>query len=242
MSFSDSAYMRLYDAIDSYLLEKCVALSNTAVGTYIRESTWEFPVIEGIHVLSIAMSVGMILWFDLRLLGVYMRHRPISEVFTNIYWWMVGGFLTAILSGFLLFWAEADRAFPNIFARLKFIGLLLAGLNILYFHLGTQQQRSPSVNSQIEARQMPRAVVINPLLAQADPLNIPEAIEHREGIGMFEHAIVLIDARRGCQNVKLILNLNDLVHNRRLQQVRLVRSDAGKCERSRAPSAPPRSA
>ena len=142
MSFSDSAYMRLYDAIDSYLLEKCIALSNTAVGTYIRESTWEFPVIEGIHVLSIAMSVGMILWFDLRLLGVNMRHRPISEVFRNIYWWMVGGFAAAILSGFLLFWAEADRAFPNIFARLKFIGLLLAGLNILYFHVGTQQKQS----------------------------------------------------------------------------------------------------
>jgi hypothetical protein len=134
--------MRLYDAIDSYLFEKCVALANTAVGTYIRESTWEFPVIEGIHVLSIAMSVGMILWFDLRLLGVNMRHRPISEVFRNIYWWMVGGFAAAILSGFLLFWAEADRAFPNIFARLKFIGLLLAGLNILYFHLGTQKEQS----------------------------------------------------------------------------------------------------
>ena len=142
MSFSDSAYMQLYESIDAYLLEKCVALSNTAVGTYIRESTWEFPVIEGTHVLSIAMSVGMILWFDLRLLGVNMRHRPVSEVFRNIYWWMVGGFAAAIVSGLLLFWAEADRAYPNVFARIKFIGLLLAGLNILYFHLVTQRTQS----------------------------------------------------------------------------------------------------
>jgi hypothetical protein len=55
---------------------------------------------------------------------------------------MVGGFTAAIISGLLLFWAEADRAFPNIFARLKFIGLLFAGLNILYFHKRTQSNQS----------------------------------------------------------------------------------------------------
>jgi hypothetical protein len=142
MSFSDSAFIQLYDAINTYLYEKCVLLAHTAVGTYIRESTWEFPVIEGIHVLSIAMSVGMILWFDLRLLGINMRHRPVSEVFRNVYWWMVGGFSAAVISGILLFWAEADRAFPNLFARLKFLGLLCAGLNILYFHFVTQRTQS----------------------------------------------------------------------------------------------------
>lgn len=142
MDFSNSGYMRLYDLIDGYLLEKCIVLANSSVGTYIRESIWEFPVIEGIHVLSIAMSVGMILWFDLRLLGLSMRYRPVSEVFRNVYWWMVGGFVVAIISGLLLFWAEADRAYPNIFARLKFIGLLFAGLNILYFHFGTQNTQS----------------------------------------------------------------------------------------------------
>lgn len=129
----------LYQIINSYLLDKCIALSNTDGGTFIRESIWQFPVIEGIHVLSIAMSVGMILWFDLRLLGVSMKTRPVSEVFKGVYWWMVGGFTIAAISGLLLFWAEADRAYPNLFARIKFAGLLLAGLNILYFHFFTQR-------------------------------------------------------------------------------------------------------
>ena len=47
--------MQWYESINSYLLDKCIALSNTGGGTFIRESTWEFPVIEGVHVLSIAM-------------------------------------------------------------------------------------------------------------------------------------------------------------------------------------------
>ena len=129
----------LYESINSYLLEKCIALANTEGGTFIRESIWQFPVIEGIHVLSIAMSVGMILWFDLRLLGVNMKKRPVSEVFNGVYWWMVGGFAAAAISGLLLFWAEADRAYPNIFARVKFLGLVLAGVNILFFHFSTQR-------------------------------------------------------------------------------------------------------
>src|SRR5262245_33044799 len=122
MSFSNSTFMQLYDAIDHYLLEQSIALSNTHIGSFIRESTWEFPLIEGTHVLSIAMSVGMILWFDLRLLGVIMRNRPVSEVFRGVYPWMIGGFSPAVISGLLLFWAEADRAYPNIFARFKFMG------------------------------------------------------------------------------------------------------------------------
>jgi hypothetical protein len=142
MSFSTSAFMQLYDSVDKVLEAQCIWLANTPGGTYIRESIWEFPTIEGIHVLSIAMSVGMILWFDLRLMGVNMKTRPISEVFRGVYWYMVGGFTAAIISGLLLFWAEADRAYPNIFARIKFLALVFAGLNILYFHLGTQRTQS----------------------------------------------------------------------------------------------------
>src|SRR5262252_4612294 len=129
----------LYQTINSYLLDICTALANSDGGTYIRESTWQFPVIEGVHVMSIAMSVGMILWFDLRLLGVSMTSRRVSQVFNGVYWWMVGGFTAAVISGLLLFWAEADRAYPNLFARIKFAGLILAGLNILFFHFSTQR-------------------------------------------------------------------------------------------------------
>ncbi len=120
----------------------CIWLANTPGGVYIRESIWEFPVIEGIHVLSIAMSVGMILWFDLRLMGVNMKNRPVSEVFRGVYWWMVLGYAAAFISGLLLFWAEADRAYPNLFARIKFFALIAAGVNILTFHLSTQRTQS----------------------------------------------------------------------------------------------------
>ena len=135
-------YFQLFQSIGDTLNEWCIWLANTGGGTYIRESIWEFPVIEGIHVLSIAMSVGMILWFDLRLMGVNMKSRSISSVFKGVYWWMVGGYTAAFISGLLLFWAESDRAYPNLFARLKFAALIAAGINIAFFHLSTQRTQS----------------------------------------------------------------------------------------------------
>ncbi|PYS12382.1 MAG: hypothetical protein DMG15_14495 [Acidobacteria bacterium] len=44
-------------------------MQNSDFGTGIRESVWTFPVVETTHVLSLAVSVGLLIWFDLRLLG-----------------------------------------------------------------------------------------------------------------------------------------------------------------------------
>jgi hypothetical protein len=54
--------------------------------------------------------------------------------------------------------------------------------------------------------------VVQPLLTEADPLDIAKAIEDGKRIAMFEHAAVLIHPRRRGQDVKLVLNSNDLFH------------------------------
>src|SRR4051812_20980332 len=46
----------------------CQWLYDTEIGTGIRASVWVFPIIEGTHLLGIALSVGLLCWFDLRLL------------------------------------------------------------------------------------------------------------------------------------------------------------------------------
>ena len=42
------------------LYEICQALQDSAVGTSIRESIWTFPIIETVHVLGLAVSVGIL--------------------------------------------------------------------------------------------------------------------------------------------------------------------------------------
>jgi hypothetical protein len=121
------------------LLEICQWLQATETGTAIRESIWVFPIIEGAHVLSLGLSVGMILWFDLRILGFNMRNQPISRVYAQLKPWMFAGFTLMFISGFLLFWAHAESSYLNLFFRIKVAALTLSAANILYFHFKTER-------------------------------------------------------------------------------------------------------
>lgn len=117
----------------SALLTLAEAIQNSGLGPVLAESELAFPIIEGIHLIGLSISVGLIVLTDLRLLGVFLRHVPVSEVLHQLRPWVLGGFAAIFLSGGLLFWAEAATlvASPPFPFKLGFI--LLAGLNALYF-------------------------------------------------------------------------------------------------------------
>jgi hypothetical protein len=118
------------------LLEICQAIENSQIGTSIRESNY-YWMLNGSHVLGIALSAGAIFWFDLRAMGVNMRHMRVSEVYRQINAWMLGGFAIMIVTGLLLFWARAGSSYGNVYFRIKLLGLVLAGANAMYFNFRT---------------------------------------------------------------------------------------------------------
>jgi hypothetical protein len=117
------------------IFEFCQWLQNTAWGTAIRESTWVFPIIEGMHVLTLGLSVGTLLIMDLRLAGVLMRREPVSQVSNQLMPWSAAGFAIMFTTGALLFWSQPLKAWGSIYFRIKLILLLLAGINALVFEL-----------------------------------------------------------------------------------------------------------
>lgn len=113
----------------------CQWLQDTPWGTGIRESVWVFPIIEGTHVLALALSVGVLVVMDLRLAGVLMRRQPVSQISNQLMPWSLAGFAIMFLTGALLFWSQAVKAYGSIFFRIKIALLLLAGINALVFEL-----------------------------------------------------------------------------------------------------------
>jgi hypothetical protein len=113
----------------------CQWLQDTAWGTGIRESEWLFPIIEGTHVLALALSVGVLLVMDLRLAGVLMKREPVSQVSNQLMPWSLCGFAIMFVTGALLFWSQAVKAYGSIFFRIKLALLLMAGINALVFEL-----------------------------------------------------------------------------------------------------------
>ena len=114
-------------------------MNNSEIGTGIRESTYLFPIIETTHVLALSISVGVLIWFDMRLMGWAMRHQPISHVHKQMTPFALIGFLVMFTTGFLLFWSEAERCYVSGFFRAKVAFLLFAGLNAAVFELRTRK-------------------------------------------------------------------------------------------------------
>jgi len=120
--------------------EWLAALEHSGIGEAMRES-W-FPYVEGTHVLALALSVGTIVWFDLRLVGAAMRTRPVSEIYQGLKPWMLTGFAVMFATGALLFVAHATKVYESQVFRAKAALLLLAGVNMLVFHLTIDRRRA----------------------------------------------------------------------------------------------------
>lgn len=122
-------------------MESVVAFLNTVDGSewaiFMRESGWAFPMAESVHVVAIALVVGLIAVIDLRLLGIASVEHALTKLTHDILPWTWGAFCVAVLSGSAMFISQPVLYFENTAFRVKALLLLLAGCNMLYFHLVT---------------------------------------------------------------------------------------------------------
>ncbi|HSP67674.1 MAG TPA: DUF6644 family protein [Bryobacteraceae bacterium] len=116
------------------LLEIAKWLQETPGSISIRESILMFPVLEGSHLLGIAVSAGTIAISDLRMMGLIFKKESASDVFHQLIPWTSAGFAMMIITGMLLLWSEPVKLYNSIWFRYKVLFLILAGLNVLIFH------------------------------------------------------------------------------------------------------------
>jgi hypothetical protein len=114
-------------------------LNETSWSVYLRESDWPFAIIETVHILGLGLSVGVIMWVDLRLVGLALRRQRASDVISQLEPWAKGGFAVMLISGSLLLLAEPLKGYTRVSFRLKVAMLILAALNFLYFDTRVRQ-------------------------------------------------------------------------------------------------------
>jgi Family of unknown function (DUF6644) len=109
-------------------------LAETSWSINLHESQYAYPIIESVHVWALCLFFGTVVMFDLRLLGWTMRSVPVSDVVSRLLPWTIAGFAIMVISGGLLFYAIPLRTYQSIFFRTKLLLLVLAGLNVWFFH------------------------------------------------------------------------------------------------------------
>ena len=128
------------------------SIEYSSLGITIAESTWMFPTIESLHVIALVTVVGMIAIVDLRLIGVGSRALAVTKLTKDTLPWVWGAFALAAITGGLLFVSKASTYVANPYFLWKMGTLVLAGLNMMYFHFFTYRtvehwDRDPTVPS-----------------------------------------------------------------------------------------------
>src|SRR5215510_3451246 len=124
------------------LFHLCEQHEATPLGVFVRESIWGFTILVSIHIITLVFSVGIVLWLDLRLLGISMTGVPVSRVYRRLMPLAFVGFAVMAISGGMLFSGFATSAYKNVYFRIKLVALLVAALNALVYHTTVERRIS----------------------------------------------------------------------------------------------------
>ncbi len=117
-----------------HLLEFCQWLQDTSLSTAIRESTAFWPILEGTHLIGMALMMAPVMMYDFRLIGVKWKADPVSRVKWSFLPITIAGAVLMVVTGTILFWSEPLKCYKSIYFRIKVVALILAALNALVFH------------------------------------------------------------------------------------------------------------
>jgi hypothetical protein len=112
-------------------------INDLALSETIRSSALAFPWLESVHVLAIALVLGTIAVVDLRLLGLASTGRPVTLLIRRVLPLTWIAFAVAVITGGAMFISNALTYIGNTAFLVKMALLLLAGVNMLVFHLVT---------------------------------------------------------------------------------------------------------
>jgi uncharacterized membrane protein YidH (DUF202 family) len=115
----------------------CQWLYDTPLAEAVRANELLFPWFESVHVLAITLVLGSIAIVDLRLLGIASRGRPVSRLIREVLPVTWCAFAVAVLTGGTLFTSNAVAYSKNFPFQMKMALMLLAGLNMIVFHVVT---------------------------------------------------------------------------------------------------------
>jgi len=109
------------------------ALEASGIARAMRESLWLYPGVEIAHIAGLAVLVGSVAMFDLRLLGVG-RSLSVRALARFLLPWSVGALVVIVPSGLMMFSAHASEMIDNRPFMVKMLLLVIAGTNAALFH------------------------------------------------------------------------------------------------------------
>ena len=110
-----------------------ICLRATVISEAIRSEPWLWPACEIAHFVGLSLLLGVVGFFDLRLLG-FFRRVPLNAAWSLMPWGKLG-FAIAAMTGVTFFIGAPDQYINNVAFSAKLVFLLIAGLNAAAFEI-----------------------------------------------------------------------------------------------------------
>ena len=112
-----------------------------SVESFLAANSWAWPLCEILHVVGLALLVGIVGMFDLRLIGV-AKGLPVAPL-RNLLPWAALGFVLCVASGLVFVTGLMNNVALHpyvalqidLYLQIKLLFILLAGVNLLAFYL-----------------------------------------------------------------------------------------------------------
>jgi hypothetical protein len=79
----------------------------------LNSSALAFPVLECLHIVGFALSIGTVAIVDFSLLGVGMWRETPAQLAKDTWLWTLGGLILMLFSGLMLFSSDPDMYYLN---------------------------------------------------------------------------------------------------------------------------------
>lgn len=101
-------------------------LEYTSLSIWVAESIWGYPIMLSLHIIGLAVVVGIFTVYNFRLLGLFnsLEFEPFLDFFRLA--WL--GLLVNVVSGFTLFSSQATFYVTNIPFLVKIISIIAGSL------------------------------------------------------------------------------------------------------------------
>lgn len=134
MSISDQLFAFTEWLRTTPIVDLSLWISETKASLWIGNHFWAIPILQNIHILSIAASFGSVLMIDMRILGYTGKGLTMSQTIRRYMPWIWWSMLTLIISGLGMIIGEPVRELVNPIFWIKMGLVIFAILASAAFH------------------------------------------------------------------------------------------------------------
>ena len=110
-----------------------LAIQKTSLSALIDQHFWVIPIIQTIHILAIAATIGSVLMINLRIFQFAGRSRTMTETVRRYLPWVWWGLLVLLITGIGMTIGEPVRELTNPIFWIKMVMIVVAAAISLWF-------------------------------------------------------------------------------------------------------------